>query len=371
MRRVPGEDEPDLVARGELELRHRREVAAARRPPRDQVDGVGSRDRDHAVGHAADPRDDAAEVEAQDQLHPHRDAALQAARDADHVGRLVADRHRVDHLEHAAVGVEVGLQHQRVVAVAALDALHLAGGREQPAAVRRIAEQRGEAGGRVEPRQAQPVDRSVLADQRRRLRVADDGVVLDRERHCPRVRSRAPNAAHLYSVVQGMTAFSQGEELLDVLYAQHAAPLLAYVQRLLGGDRAQAEEVVQETFLRAWRQRAVLSGETARPWLYTVARRLVIDSYRKRRPAPVERTDAGAAAPDELEQAVLRWDVAAAFRTLAADHRAVLLEVHYRDRSVAEAARTLGIPEGTVRSRTYYALRALRLALEERGVMGP
>jgi RNA polymerase sigma-70 factor (ECF subfamily) len=168
-----------------------------------------------------------------------------------------------------------------------------------------------------------------------------------------------------------MTAFSQGEELLDVLYAQHAAPLLAYVQRLLGGDRAQAEDVVQETFLRAWRQRAVLSGDTARPWLYTVARRLVIDSYRKRRPAPVERADAGAAAPDELEQSVLRWDVAAAFRTLAADHRAVLLEVHYRDRSVAEAARILGIPEGTVRSRTYYALRALRLALEERGVMGP
>jgi RNA polymerase sigma-70 factor, ECF subfamily len=163
-----------------------------------------------------------------------------------------------------------------------------------------------------------------------------------------------------------------GEELLDVLYAQHAAALLAYVQRLVGGDRAQAEDVVQETLLRAWRQRAVLSGDTARPWLFTVARRLVIDGYRKRRPVPVERAaEAGAAAPDELEQALLRWDVAAALRTLARDHRAVLLEIHYRDRSVAETARILGIPEGTVRSRTYYALRALRAALEERGVMGP
>jgi RNA polymerase sigma-70 factor (ECF subfamily) len=173
--------------------------------------------------------------------------------------------------------------------------------------------------------------------------------------------------------MKGMTAFSQGEELLDVLYAQHAAALLAYVQRLLGGDRQQAEDVVQETFLRAWRRRAVLSGESARPWLYTVARRLVIDGYRQRRAAPAGSAPGppGAAAPDELEQALLRWDVAAAFRTLGDDHRAVLLEVHYRDRTVAEAARVLGIPEGTVKSRTYYALRALRLALEERGVMGP
>ncbi len=168
-----------------------------------------------------------------------------------------------------------------------------------------------------------------------------------------------------------MTAFSHGEELLDVLYAQHATPLLAYVQRLVGGDRAQAEDVVQATFMRAWGQRAALSGETARPWLYTVARRLVIDGYRKRRPVPVAQTEAGTAAPDELEQAVLRWDIAAAFGTLAGDHRAVLLEIHFRDRSVAETARILGIPEGTVRSRTYYALRALRSALEERGVMGP
>jgi RNA polymerase sigma-70 factor (ECF subfamily) len=182
-----------------------------------------------------------------------------------------------------------------------------------------------------------------------------------------------PNASHPRSVVPGMTALSQGEELLDLLYAEHAAPLLAYVQRLVGGDRFHAEDVVQETFLRAWRNAGTLNGAAARPWLFTVARRLVIDGYRQRRPAPVGAGPLapGVAAPDDLEQALLSWDVTEAFRTLSDDHRAVLLEVHYRDRSIAEAARVLGVPEGTVKSRTYYALHALRLALEERGVIAP
>ena len=115
-----------------------------------------------AVVGAPDPRDDAAEVEAQDQLHPHADAALEAAGDAHDVGRLVADRHRVDDLEHAVGGVEVGLEHERALAVAALGPLDVVGGREQPAPVRLVAEQRGEAGGRVEARQAEPVDRAVV-----------------------------------------------------------------------------------------------------------------------------------------------------------------------------------------------------------------
>jgi len=53
---------------------------------------------------------------------------------------------------------------------------------------------------------------------------------------------------------------------------------------------------------------------------------------------------------------------------LSPEHRAVLVETYYHGASVAQAAKTLGIPPGTVKSRTYYALRALRLACEERGV---
>ena len=163
------------------------------------------------------------------------------------------------------------------------------------------------------------------------------------------------------------------EESLRALYDGHAPVLLAYALRLTDGDRGRAEDIVQETLLRAWRHAAELSSDDARPWLFTVARRLVVDGYRRRNARPrgvaAEAVIGAVPAPDELEGALLAWEVAEALRTLSAEHRRVLLEVHYRDRPVAEAAAVLGIPEGTVRSRTFYALRALRLALEERGVM--
>jgi hypothetical protein len=162
VRGVPGEHERDLVALVELELRDGRQAAPAGRAAGDQVDRVRSGGRGHAaVVGAPHPRHRTAEVEAQDELHPHGDAALQAAHDAHDVGRLVADRHRVDDLQHAAVGVEVGLEHERSLAVAPLGLADVSGGREQPAPVRLVAEQRGEAGGRVEARQAEPVDRAV------------------------------------------------------------------------------------------------------------------------------------------------------------------------------------------------------------------
>jgi RNA polymerase sigma-70 factor, ECF subfamily len=172
-----------------------------------------------------------------------------------------------------------------------------------------------------------------------------------------------------------MAAHPQDEELLDALYADYAGPLLDYTKRLLDGDRFQAEDIVQETLLRAWRHADVLAGDSARPWLFAVARRLVIDSYRRRRARPaavaVDALLDEPPAPDEPERALLAWEVAEALRTLSPAHRQVLLEVHYRDRPVAEVAAVIGVPEGTVRSRTYYALCALRLALEERGVTQP
>jgi RNA polymerase sigma-70 factor, ECF subfamily len=71
---------------------------------------------------------------------------------------------------------------------------------------------------------------------------------------------------------------------------------------------------------------------------------------------------------DHNDQLLQSWVVAEAVSQLSADHRAVLLECYYRGPSVSEAARRLGVPEGTVKSRTHYALRALKLALQEMGV---
>ncbi|MEP6463704.1 MAG: sigma-70 family RNA polymerase sigma factor [Frankiaceae bacterium] len=162
-------------------------------------------------------------------------------------------------------------------------------------------------------------------------------------------------------------------DLIRALFAEHGSALLLYALRLLDGDRPRAEDLVQETLLRAWRHPDALAADrgAVRPWLFTVARHLAVDAHRARRARPVEVGDAALAAipsDDVLDRALQAWQVADALATLGPDHRAVLLETYYRGRSVAEAAAVLGIPPGTVKSRTFYALRALRLVFEERGV---
>ena len=71
---------------------------------------------------------------------------------------------------------------------------------------------------------------------------------------------------------------------------------------------------------------------------------------------------------DQMDGALDRILVTDALESLSAEHRAVIVETYYRGRTVAEAARALGVPPGTVKSRCHYALRALKLALTERGV---
>jgi RNA polymerase sigma-70 factor (ECF subfamily) len=163
------------------------------------------------------------------------------------------------------------------------------------------------------------------------------------------------------------------EVALRELYDEHAGALLAYAVRLTNGDRGRAEDVVQETLLRAWRHREALDEDRGplRPWLFTVAHHVAIDAFRARAARPTEVGDAVLAtvpAADDIDARLDRLVISDAMHSLSPEHRAVIVETYYRGRSVAEAAAVLGVPAGTVKSRTFYALRALKLALTERGV---
>ncbi len=163
------------------------------------------------------------------------------------------------------------------------------------------------------------------------------------------------------------------EELMRALYRDHAGPLLAYVLRLVSGDRQLAEDVVQETLLRAWRNASRLdpAARSLRPWLVTVARRVVIDGHRSRLARPPETgPDALESVPaqDETDRILRMMTIADALDDLSEQHRRVLVETYFKGRTANEAAAELQVPPGTVRSRVFYALRSLRIALEERGV---
>lgn len=157
---------------------------------------------------------------------------------------------------------------------------------------------------------------------------------------------------------------SAGEALVRSVFQEHGAALLACATRLLA-DRQAAEDVVQETLVRAWRNPEVLvNGKgSVRGWLLTVTRNLVIDRTRARDARPPEVGDPSEGTQptgDHAESVVNSMVLLEALERLSSEHRDVLIETYFKSSSVAQAAEALGIPPGTVRSRSYYALRTLR-----------
>ncbi|MGW2564538.1 sigma-70 family RNA polymerase sigma factor [Streptomyces sp. NPDC001514] len=155
------------------------------------------------------------------------------------------------------------------------------------------------------------------------------------------------------------------ERALAELQREHGPALLSFLIGLTYGDQQRAEDLLQETLVRAWQHPEAFEGpyESMRPWLFTVGRRLAIDARRSRMARPTEIGDAVLAATadpaDVTDRAVAVLDVRAAVRSLSPEHRAVLVQIYFQGRSVAEAAEALGIPAGTVKSRSYHALRRL------------
>lgn len=158
------------------------------------------------------------------------------------------------------------------------------------------------------------------------------------------------------------------------LYEQHGTVLLSFAVQLCNGDRHRAEDVVQETAVRAWQHQGTLDPTTdrVRTWLFTVAHRIVIDHHRARQARPKEvgeREIADSAATDPADRVVTLRAVLDAMADLSEGHREVLIYIHYLGHSVEETARALGLAPGTVKSRVHYAIRTLREALRAQAVM--
>jgi RNA polymerase sigma-70 factor (ECF subfamily) len=152
-------------------------------------------------------------------------------------------------------------------------------------------------------------------------------------------------------------------------------PLVGFVLPLVNGDVQAAEDVVQEAMLRGWQHAQELNPEHAASWLHTVARNIAISTYHRRRRArpweiPLDE-DTMPVTDDGLDRMFDAWLVAKALNSIGPEHRTVIVALFYQRRPVAEVAALLGIPEGTVRSRCFYGLRALRKELEKQGITRP
>jgi RNA polymerase sigma-70 factor (ECF subfamily) len=166
---------------------------------------------------------------------------------------------------------------------------------------------------------------------------------------------------------------TRGEErALELLHARHAPGLLRFLERMLH-DRARAEDVCQEAFLRIWRRATLFDPArgTFTAWLYRAAANLAFNRLALRSSseselssqlvlpaADVESPVEGAAASER--ERLLH----AALGALAPRDRAILTLRHIEERPVAEIAEILDIPEGTVKSRCHYAMHRLRSALQ-------
>jgi RNA polymerase sigma-70 factor (ECF subfamily) len=154
-------------------------------------------------------------------------------------------------------------------------------------------------------------------------------------------------------------------------YSAHSGELYGFAVRSLG-DSGLAEEAVQETFVRAWRAGERFDPDlgSLRTWLFAILRNVVIDLGRARAARPRVAEQGIEPSTDPLDQALLAWQIEEGLRRIGEQHRVVLIETYYRGRPYAEVAAQLGVPEGTVKSRVYYGLRALRNVLEEMGYDG-
>jgi len=156
-------------------------------------------------------------------------------------------------------------------------------------------------------------------------------------------------------------------------YHEYGGELLGFAANALE-DHHLAEEVVQETFLRAWTSadRFDPALGTLRSWLFAITRNGVVDAARRRATATLallrhRDEEHTAVVAEPFDRLLVSMQLEEAMRRLSPDHSHIVVEVYYHGRTCADLARELVVPASTVRSRLYYGVRALRLVLEENG----
>ena len=158
-------------------------------------------------------------------------------------------------------------------------------------------------------------------------------------------------------------------DAFDELYRRYTRPLLGLALRRLG-DRGRAEDALQDAFAAVWRSAASYDPERGpgAAWLYTVARNAIVDGARRRPEPPAEmpETPANDVGPDErAEVAWLAWRVHRAIEELPENERRVIELAYWGEQSQSEIAEFLGVPLGTVKTRTRSGLARLADLLEE------
>ena len=158
-------------------------------------------------------------------------------------------------------------------------------------------------------------------------------------------------------------------ESMSELWRINGPALTRFALKLTLGDKHRAEDIIQETLVRAWRHPEVVDGraDLIRSWLFTVCRRVSIDMWRansRHNNYVVEENLAEVPnSVDVIDQTITAMDVRKALAQLKPHHREIIVGTYYLGQSVTELATQLGIPEGTVKSRAYYAVRQLKRLL--------
>jgi RNA polymerase sigma-70 factor (ECF subfamily) len=166
------------------------------------------------------------------------------------------------------------------------------------------------------------------------------------------------------------SAEAADETGLREAFLTNGGELFGFARRSLNSTE-RAEDAVQETFARAWRSRARFDSSlgSLRTWLFAIERRVILDlnsQHIKHQALPLEPGNEPVS-EDHVEKAMLGWQMESALARLDPEHRLVVVEMYFNGRSGREVAELYALPEGTVRSRAFYALRMLRLHLEEGG----